>query len=339
MKIENFIHFKKNFERVAQFTNRVSQILLGKLSGMENTLMSIRCSKDQMQNKLILLGEDLESISLTCNQLKLSNSTLQSKNDNYKFRYSQLSNQYQSSLSGIHSLFDSFFTIKSSFQSLWCQVTSVGRDRISEFSKLKNCLDLYRVDSSRKIETIHFIQSEYSSISERLSKVNEERLWHANECQAIKNQSSETIYLLDSELNQYRLGWNQMKEEMRSMALKIQQYKTQCTLSAEDNDHLIKEMTCLHSKLAEYEKSINLGTISSLESKVMNLEKTIADFESENENLKQENERLIQHHNMKQKLQYHVKIKQENNDLKELLRVSKEENGALRQVNFFIHIF
>lgn len=41
--------------------------------------------------------------------------------------------------------------------------------------------------------------------------------------------------------------------------------------------------------------------------------------------LKDENDKLVQHQNAKQKLQYHVKIKQENNDLKEEIRLLKEE--------------
>ena len=41
--------------------------------------------------------------------------------------------------------------------------------------------------------------------------------------------------------------------------------------------------------------------------------------------LKDENDKLVQHQNAKQKLQYHVKIKQENNDLKEEIKLLKEE--------------
>lgn len=42
-------------------------------------------------------------------------------------------------------------------------------------------------------------------------------------------------------------------------------------------------------------------------------------------NLRLENDKFIQHQNAKQKLQYHVKIKQENNDLKEEIKAVKEE--------------
>ncbi len=44
-----------------------------------------------------------------------------------------------------------------------------------------------------------------------------------------------------------------------------------------------------------------------------------------------ENDKLIQHQNMKQKLQYHVKIKKENNELKEEIRALREMILQLQQ--------
>lgn len=41
--------------------------------------------------------------------------------------------------------------------------------------------------------------------------------------------------------------------------------------------------------------------------------------------MKAENDKLLQHHNMRQKLQYHIKIKQENNDLREELKALRDE--------------
>ena len=41
--------------------------------------------------------------------------------------------------------------------------------------------------------------------------------------------------------------------------------------------------------------------------------------------LRDENDKLTQHQNLKQKLQYHLKIKQENNELQEELTKCREE--------------
>lgn len=43
------------------------------------------------------------------------------------------------------------------------------------------------------------------------------------------------------------------------------------------------------------------------------------------ESVRAENDKLIQHQNIKQKLQYHVKIKKENNDLKEEITALRDE--------------
>lgn len=53
----------------------------------------------------------------------------------------------------------------------------------------------------------------------------------------------------------------------------------------------------------------------------------------ENQKLREEIDKLVQHHNTRQKLQYHVKIKQENNDLREDLRSLREEIGKITQSN------
>ena len=49
------------------------------------------------------------------------------------------------------------------------------------------------------------------------------------------------------------------------------------------------------------------------------------EMKNECSRLRSENAKLIQHQNMKQKLQYHVKIKEENNDLKREVRELREE--------------
>lgn len=56
-------------------------------------------------------------------------------------------------------------------------------------------------------------------------------------------------------------------------------------------------------------------------------------LQAEIELLKSENDQLLQPHNLKQKIQYHTKIKQENNELREDLHVLREEVNKLQQTN------
>ena len=57
----------------------------------------------------------------------------------------------------------------------------------------------------------------------------------------------------------------------------------------------------------------------------------MAQLKKENLELKVENDKLLQHHNMRQKLQYHIKIKQENNDLREELKTLRDELSKAAQ--------
>lgn len=60
------------------------------------------------------------------------------------------------------------------------------------------------------------------------------------------------------------------------------------------------------------------------------LEREVESLIQERDNLRMENEKLIQHQNMKQKLQYHVKIKKENNDLKQEITLLREELAKMK---------
>ena len=331
-KVQKFLVFRQSFEKMYKFSSNMSSSLFCKLSVMERCLFEIHNCNSQLRNNIFSCETSYQHILQSHNQLKISNSDLISQNESHKQKYSQLLNHYQLSTKRMSLLYDYFLNIKRSFQGLWCQVNSFCVDHNNEFSKFYSCFDLYKSDALKKIETISFIRDSCMSLNESLTKTNEEKNYYASQYQTLRNQSAAAIAGLETEIGQYRRGWNQMKDEMRSMALKIQQLKTQCTVSSEDNEILMQETIALRATLSEYQNNANLNKIARLEETIMNLEKSVGDFEIENDNLKQENERLIQHHNMKQKLQYHVKIKQENNDLKELLRVSQEKNLSLKQV-------
>ena len=49
--------------------------------------------------------------------------------------------------------------------------------------------------------------------------------------------------------------------------------------------------------------------------------------------LRSENDQLLQPHNLRQKIQYHTKVKQENNELREDLHILREETSRLQQTN------
>ena len=329
------------------------QLAVERLFQMENVLHSIQSNQlhassdfQQLQQQFEIchmenakLIKSNEALQTTNESLHSSYNDLQNVNESLKHSYKFANGNYQALMENFNSLYNSFQPFKYSIRNLWIQLNSLCKEREAEFSRCRGCCDLFRSDCAKKIGIICSIAAEYSKAREHLFKINEERLWYANEFQAVKQQSSETINLLDTELSQYKSGWSQMKDELRCLTLTVQQFKTQCSVMSEDNEQLVQEATTLRSKVHEYEQIVKKNVIHDLEEKIRTLDETLLGAYKEITTLKEENERLIQHQNMKQKLQYHVKIKQENNELKEMLRQCREESSALRQVRFIFLLF
>lgn len=97
--------------------------------------------------------------------------------------------------------------------------------------------------------------------------------------------------------------------QRENSSLKIKESKLQFNIEGShvDNEALLQKIQNLTMQLNTFQTDYQRLTV-------------------EIETLRGENDKLIQHSNLKQKLQYHIKIKQENNDLKEELRIVKEES-------------
>lgn len=111
----------------------------------------------------------------------------------------------------------------------------------------------------------------------------------------------------------------------------ISQLKFQLESANNDNEELLLSVDSLEGQL----KTI----AGPLDDKISELSLKLQHLTSENESLHNEivdlstvNDQLTQHGNSKQKIQYHIKIKQENNELKEEIQALKEENQRLKQL-------
>lgn len=99
----------------------------------------------------------------------------------------------------------------------------------------------------------------------------------------------------------------------------------------EDNEELLAQL-----EEAKKRHDCDEATIEQLRTALAQQQANIESAHQELEHLRQENERLLQHHNLKQKVQYHLRIKHENNDLKEQLQRVQEAYlrlvGEVRQM-------
>jgi kinesin family member 15 len=113
-----------------------------------------------------------------------------------------------------------------------------------------------------------------------------------------------------------------------------------------DNDELMAQVTQLQKHLETSLSSNNSNNSNSSASAnasnantvaleaanhtISSMKRQLTQLETEMMDLRAENEKLTQHQNLKQKLQYHVKIKQENNELQEELGRCREELLAMK---------
>jgi len=73
-----------------------------------------------------------------------------------------------------------------------------------------------------------------------------------------------------------------------------------------------------HKEAAKYETELR-----QVQEQMIRIQEDKAKLRADAQKLAEENEKMIQHANTKQKLQYHVKIKQENNSLREEIMALK----------------
>lgn len=89
----------------------------------------------------------------------------------------------------------------------------------------------------------------------------------------------------------------------------------------------------LQGELAELQKHADPERLAAAEQRASSLSGEVEELQEELLKLRRENDKLIQHSNVKQKLQYHLQIKEENNHFREEIRQLREELKRLGQRN------
>lgn len=118
------------------------------------------------------------------------------------------------------------------------------------------------------------------------------------------------------------------KGDERQLMMQQQISKLECMLQLahQDNETLL-------SQVHELQASADREKLAQTEAMLANVSQEMEGLQEELLKLRRENDKLIQHTNVKQKLQYHLQIKEENNHFREEIRQLREELTRYGQRN------
>lgn len=209
-------------------------------------------------------------------------------------------------------------------KSLLQQELEVTRQILAEYKSRDQNTSVAQVQAAEQAgKRIAELEREIASLNEQISQLN-------NSAQTATSLADRNK-ILQSENGQLHGKIGKLEFLMRS--------------AQSDNDELMGQVAQLQKHL---ESSLNSSrnnptneqdkqAITNLQSQldaanhtISSLKRQLSTLETDLSSLRSENDKLTQHQNLKQKLQYHLKIKQENNELQEELARCRDELAAVR---------
>lgn len=310
-----------------------SVLLHKSLVALESSQFEIQKSKtihSQLQGKYVKEKQTAFDLTEKLHELESRTSDLQNINANLESMCVSFKQSIDLKIVELDALKLDYLNLTTNYNVLKDGHLILEKSSISQINSLTEQNQSLQTQNESIAKSVESYVSKNKDLSEALKEASSQLDLKDTEIDRLKVNSEALITSLQSELEEYKKGWSEMKDEIRILQTKYQQFKTQYRLSVEDNENLMSEIVNLQSRLKDLENTQNAVDIAKLNEMVIDLEKTVMDHKSELKNLQQENERLIQHHNVQQKLQYHVKIKQENNELRKLLKDAKDELNKFR---------
>ncbi|EFC45884.1 kinesin [Naegleria gruberi] len=339
----------------SQFTDQISELTLA-LEKQVQLVNNISSEKDSMFRELNdkLINENIE---LKLKETEISNLT--SELESFKRKYSEVQQHNESITQLAEESIEKLQEREQEVQKLEEQVSNLETELDSKGQELNNSnqklnstlrqLEALKTSSDgasnenikllstiesledqikskqneieQQLESIRSLQSgeEFTRLTEKLNTVEKK-------CESLVKTlqtERETLLRKESDLNDLRNNYDESKEQLSTLEKR--------SLSQQ----MIHEETL--KKLKEKYKSEKNQLEASLESLRQKYADSVTEVNSlkeELESLRKDHEKIIGHNNHKQKIQYQLKIKRENDELRdELQRAQKELSDMKRQFN------
>ena len=311
------------------------------IDGLNDTISALNCSILDLENKNQELLQSKKELDDILNLERSSLNSLIQERDGLKLKSEQIQRQNEREKEQSKLLLQDYekvkveFNVKINEQTL--ELASIREELTNAGQKVKGS-QLEKGLLQQELEVTRQILAEYKSRDQNAS--------------ASQIESAEKVGKRISELENEILSLNEQIAQLSTVATNVTSLTDRNKiLQAEngqlhgkigkleflmksaqgDNDELMGQLTQLQKHLETSltgKSSSNDALQNQLEvanHTITSLKGQLNQFEVDLSALRDENDKLTQHQNLKQKLQYHLKIKQENNELQEELTKCREE--------------
>lgn len=300
-KSDDYLESKSNFERYLPKSSSPMQELEKRLNSLVN--ISVECN----QQHDVLADLERKMQQQVERRLSEKRSVVELELVEYKDKVSDLSTRHEAAIQTID-------TLKSAVE-----VTTHDRDII------KTQLEDLTRSKLELMEQLGISKQEIIELGDRVYSLSNH----------IETLSSELVNKDEQFSNRLDVLSNEYRQNLADLELCVENLKRQNTQHIKEINDVVLERDILASKLKELDNERAMYQ-EAAESRSRSIADELEEMREEVLRVRRENDKLTQHSNLKQKLQYHMQIKEENNQFREEIRSLREELARLGQRNIEI---
>jgi chromosome segregation ATPase len=299
---------RKRFDQVDDTTNESIEELLAMQEKLEQKICKLETENQMLRDGL----EDIRGAAKTeADAAKTLQGDLQNEKKRYEEKMMLMKNQFAESCKKLE-------------------------DALGD----KNCLDSERRTLAATVEnlrsTLTEVETQYHQTCDLLRDVRNEAALNQQKIRNLEEQISQ----LSGELSRYdplksygsstdeivrRIEQGDQQQTLLQQRINRLEFTLQS--AQQDNEELLSHIAKLSSSSTDREQ------LTAAQETVAHLHQEMETMQEEVLKLTRENDKLIKHSNMKQKLQYHVQIKEENNQFRVEIKHLRDELARLAQRN------